>query len=29
MAMNITIRILQMKGRAHELIRRFPVAVFW
>ena len=29
MAMNITIRILQLKGRAHELIRRFPVAVFW
>lgn len=27
--MNITIRILQLKGRAHELIRRFPVAVFW
>ena len=27
--MNITIRILQMKGRAHELLRRFPVAVFW
>jgi len=27
--MNITIRILQLKGRAHELLRRFPVAVFW
>ena len=27
--MNITIRILQLKGRAHELIHRFPVAVFW
>lgn len=27
--MNITIRILQLKGRAHELIRRFPIAVFW
>ena len=27
--MNITIRILQLKGRAHELIRRFPIAIFW
>ena len=27
--MNISVRILQLKGRTHELIRRFPVAVFW
>ena len=27
--MNISVRILQLRGQAHELIRRFPVAVFW
>ncbi|BEU87918.1 hypothetical protein TAMA11512_13820 [Selenomonas sp. TAMA-11512] len=27
--MNIAIRILQLKGRAHDLVRRFPVAIFW
>lgn len=27
--MNISVRILQLKGRTYELIRRFPVAVFW
>ena len=27
--MNISVRMLQLKGRTHELVRRFPVAVFW
>lgn len=27
--MNISIRIVQLKGRTYELARRFPAAVFW
>lgn len=27
--MNISIRIVQLKGRTYELAHRFPAAVFW